>query len=317
MHGIMVSIVKPKHLLVKVMIVLFLGALIVLGALGFLKPIITLLDSESFSVSLGSAKISLYRIIAGLFSLVILLWVARFLSNTSEVYIKRLQSMKASNRALVFNAVRLLIYFIAFLLALQIFGIDPTALAVFGGALGIGIGFGLQKVTSNFISGLILLFEKSVEEGDLLELSDGTLGFLRHTGARCSVIETYDGKEIMIPNEDLMTNRVTNWTYSSSRGRIEVKIGVAYDSDLEKVIQIALDSAKQHPRSSKTRLPECHLTEFGDNALKLTLFFWVDDVTAGRMEPQSDVMCTILKAFREQHIVIPFPQRDVHMKPSE
>ena len=121
----------------------------------------------------------------------------------------------------------------AFLFSLDLIGLDIMTFTVFSGAVGIGIGFGLQKVTSNFISGLILLFEKSIEQDDLIELNDGTYGFVQHTGARYTLIETFDGKEIMIPNEDFITNRVINWTYSNSNGRVDIELGVSYNSDLE------------------------------------------------------------------------------------
>ena len=202
-------------------------------------------------------------------------------------------------------------------MGLDVLGIDLTAFAVVGGAIGIGIGFGLQKITSNFISGLILLFEKSVEEGDLIELNDGTIGYVRSTGARYTLIETFESREIMIPNEDFITNRVTNWTFSNSQGRIEINIGVAYGSDLDQVSEILINAAKEHPRCSKQPAADSFLVDFGDNSINFTLYFWVDDIVEGLKRPKSDVLFSIWRKFKDNNIEIPFPQRDVHIKNPE
>ena len=209
------------------------------------------------------------------------------------------------------------VYFLAFLFALGVLGIDLTALTVFSGAVGIGVGFGLQKIASNFISGIILLFEKSVEEGDLVELSDGIAGFVRETGARYTLIETFEGHEVMVPNEDFITNRVTNWTFSNSRGRIDINIGVSYGSDLDKVATLLVEAANGHPRCSQSPAAECFLVDFGDNSVNFTLYFWVDDVIEGRKRPRSDVLFAIWRKFKENDIEIPFPQRDLHIKNPE
>jgi small-conductance mechanosensitive channel len=193
-------------------------------------------------------------------------------------------------------------------------GIDLTALAVFSGALGIGIGFGLQKVTSNFISGIIILFEKTVQNDDLIELNDGTLGFLRNTGSRASLIETYDGKEVMVPNEDLITNRVINYTHSNKKARIKINIGVSYDCDLEKAQKLILEAAEEHPRTTKDPEPLCFLEEFADSSVNFILLFWVNDVIEGRYGPRSDVLFSIWNKFKENNIEIPYPQRDIHIK---
>jgi small-conductance mechanosensitive channel len=193
-------------------------------------------------------------------------------------------------------------------------GIDLTALAVFSGDLGIGIGFGLQKVTSNFISGIIILFEKTVQNDDLIELNDGTLGFLRNTGSRASLIETYDGKEVMVPNEDLITNRVINYTHSNKKARIKINIGVSYDCDLEKAQKLILEAAKEHPRTTKDPEALCFLEEFADSSVNFILLFWVNDVIEGRYGPRSDVLFSIWNKFKENNIEIPYPQRDIHIK---
>ncbi|MCC7260357.1 MAG: mechanosensitive ion channel [Alphaproteobacteria bacterium] len=292
---------------------LLLATVLTLGLMGYLKLAEEILSSEDFTLTIGSVKLSLYKILKGGVALVFLLWAASEVSETGEKYLRRLKHLRASNLALIVKAFQIAVYFIAFLLALDILGINLTSLAFLSGAIGIGIGFGLQKITSNFISGLILLFEKSVEEGDLIELTDGTMGFVRQTGARFTRIETFDSKEIMIPNEDFITSRVTNWTFSHNKGRVDIYVSVAYDSDSDKAHALILQAAREHPRCSRVTPPQCYLLEFGESALKFLLYFWVDDVIEGRYEPQSDVMRSILKKFKENDITIPYPRRDVHV----
>ena len=188
------------------------------------------------------------------------------------------------------------------------------SLTILSGAIGIGLGFGLQKITSNFISGLILLAEKSMEVGDLVELSAGEMGIVRRMGARYTLIETFDSKEIMIPNEDFITSRVINWTFTNRQGRVEIFVGVSYDSDLELAKSLIIEAAKSHPRCSKKPEPQCYITQFADSSVNFLLYFWVDDVTQGRLDAKSDVYMAIWKAFREHKITIPFPQSDVLIK---
>jgi small-conductance mechanosensitive channel len=310
----MLGLLKPSALGTLLYLVVGLGVLLSLNYFGFLTPLISFLDSEGLTLHAGDIRVSLYGAIKALFVVVILFWLAGNVSDFAAKRIKTMKKLKTSNKALVSKAIQVSTYAVAFLVSLDVVGIDLTALTVFGGALGIGIGFGLQKITSNFISGLILLFEKSVEIDDLIELQDGTYGFVRETGSRYTLIETFDTKEIMIPNEDFITSRVVNWTYTNSDGRIEIKVGVSYDSDIELARTLMLDAAAKHLRCAKNPPPACHLDEFGDSSVNFILYFWVEDVTLGRMEPKSDVMRAIWHSFAENNISIPFPQRDLHIK---
>ena len=275
---------------------------------------LSLLDGERLSYHIGDYRVTPYSVMKGLLALIILFWAAGVIADVGEKYISTLHKIRASNRALVTKAFQIFVYFIAFLVALDIFNIDLTALTVFSGAIGIGIGFGLQKVTSNFISGIILLFEKSVEKDDLVELSDGTYGFIRRTGARYTLVETFEGKEIMIPNEDFITNRVTNWTFSNKKGRVEIPVGVSYGSDLELAHKLMLEAVEEHPRCISDPEPVCYLCAFADSSVNFLLHFWVADVTEGRMLPQSEVMFSIWRKFKQHGIEIPFPQRDIHIR---
>ena len=313
MSRIWTVLLKPRAWLAKLLLVLMAAVFLSLGLLDYLEPIKAFLDSETLSFTVGAARFSAYLIIKALFTIVILFWLTGIFSEFGEKWIQSIRGVAASNKTLIIQAFQILVYFLAFIVGLDILGVDLTTLAIFSGAIGIGIGFGLQKITSNFISGLILLLEKSIEQDDLVELSDGTSGFMRHTGARYTLIETFENKEIMIPNEDFITNRVTNWTYSNNQGRVDISIGVSYNSDIEKAMALILEAACEHPRCIADPEPSCYLREFSDNSVKFLLFFWVADVVEGRYGPQSDVMRSIWKKFKENDITIPYPQRDLHI----
>jgi small-conductance mechanosensitive channel len=311
--NILPYIIKPKSWFIKAFILVLILTISVLGYFGYLKSTIELLDSEKLSFTLGSIKLSLYKLLKRATFIVLLIALANSLLDRGAKYFRRLRRIKPANKPLIIKIYQILVFFIAFMVGLNILNIKVASLALFGGAVGIGLGFGLQKITSNFISGLILLFEKSIEEGDLVELENGVYGFIRNTGARYTLIETFDSKEIMIPNEEFITKNVINWTYSNKQGRIDVQIGVSYKSDIEKAREFRLEAAREHEMCSKNPEPECFLREYADSSINFLLYFWVDDVTIGRFEPQSDVMRAIWKKFKDNDIEIPFPQRDVHI----
>ncbi len=308
------SFIHPKTMLAWLVIAVLVAGLVTLGVLGYLDPAVAFLNSPTLTFTVGNVSLSLYHVLKGLGALIVLFWFASLVSSFGERRLRRIRKLKASNRTLVVKGFQVGVYFITFLIALDVIGVDLTALTVVGGAIGIGIGFGLQKITSNFISGLILLFEKSVEEGDLVELDDGTAGFVRYTGARYTLIETFESRDIMVPNEDFITNRVTNWTFSNSQGRIDINVGVAYGSDYKKASELMVEAAKEHPRCSQEPSPECFLVDFADSSVNFTLYFWVDDIIEGRKRPRSDVLFAIADKFEERGIQIPFPQRDLHIK---
>ncbi len=308
------SIFRPRSVTAKGIVLIALAGLIAASYLGYLAPVEHLLDSDKLTFRFMDFTVSPYKILKALTVIIVFMWLASGIADQFEKRMGKIKSMRASNRELVTKAVTLIIYFLATVIALDIMGIDLTALTVIGGAIGIGIGFGLQKITSNFISGIILLAEKSVEIDDLVELSDGTQGFVRHAGARYTLVETFDGKEVMVPNEDFITNKVINWTLTNTKGRVEIVVGVAYGSDLDKVKELLLEAATEHPRCSEEPKPQCFLDEFGDSSINFSLYFWVDDVTEGRREPKSDVQFAIWRKFQSAGVEIPFPQRDLHIK---
>lgn len=314
MKNLLASLIKPRAWVAKLLLALAVALFFGLGFMDYLEPIRQFLDSDTLSFYLVDTRFSVYLILKALLTLIAVFWLAGIAAEFGETRVNAMQGIKASNRSLMVKILQILVYFVAITVGLNVMGFDLTSLTIFSGAVGIGVGFGLQKIASNFISGLILLFEKSIEEDDLVEMGDGTFGFVRHTGARYTLIETPDSCEVMIPNEDFITNRVTNWTYTNKTGRVEIMVGVSYSSDTDKAMELMLEAARSHPRGSSTHEPVCFMREFADNSINILLQFWVEDVTLGRYEPKSDVMRTILKSFREQGIEIPFPQRDLHIR---
>ncbi len=308
------SLIMPRTLVSKLVISAALIGLMIASYKGYLSQVEAFLDSEALTFRILDFKVSPFKVVNAFFIIAVFMWFSSGLASLAEAQIGKVQRLKASNKALLSKAATLFIYFMFTAVALDQIGIDLTAFTVVGGAIGIGLGFGLQKITSNFISGIILLAEKSVEQDDLIELADGTQGFVKHIGARYSLIETFDGKEVMVPNEDFVTHQVINWTLTSNKGRVEVLVGVGYDSDLDLVHKTMLEAANEHPRTSKDPEPQCFLENFGDNSINFSLYFWVDDVTEGRREPKSDVQRSIWRKFKEHGINIPFPQRDLYIK---
>lgn len=296
-----------------VMVAGLIGAvLIITNFTGNLQPFLDYLNR--FSFKLGSYEFSVVAIFKGLLAIGVLLWLAGVLTKLVRFIIGRFTKMRISNRELLAKASQIGIYFVLFVIALDVMGIDLTALAVFGGAVGVGLGFGLQKITSNFISGLILLVEKTVEVSDVVELENGIYGHVREIGARYTMIETLDTKEVMVPNEEFITTKVTNWTYTNPTGRMEIAVGVHYNSDLKLVQKIVVEALKDHPRVLRKPEPNCLLDEFGDSSVNFRLLFWVDDVSYKYFQVKSDVMMSVWDVLHAHDIEIPFPQRDLNVR---
>ena len=314
MNNFIAKFLKPRTTYAKCLLVLLIAAFFALGFMGYIKPIETFLSAERFSFQVGDIRFSLYLLLKSSIVLIMLFWATGIVSGFGETRIKTIKGVNALNKTLITKVFQFSVYFAAVLIMLGVLGIDLTVLAVFGGAAGIGIGFGLQKIAANFISGLILLFEKSIENDDLVELSDGTYGFVRHIGARYTLVETFDGKEIMIPNENFIISPVTNWTFSDNKRRLHIPVGVSYRSDIEKARELILESAKEYTECIDDPEPVCYLREFGDSSVNFLLLFWIDNDTESGLRPRSEVMFSIWRKFKEHDIEIPFPQRDLHIK---
>jgi len=288
----------------------FLVPALILHIFGALEPTIFYLDELYFKI--GKIKISLYLIIKAIIVLLTVFWLSGLISRKSKSYFENNKNIKSSTKGIISKFIDIIIYSVVFIIILKTFGVDLTALAVIGGAIGVGIGFGLQKIASNFISGIILLFEKSVEVGDIVELDNGSIyGTIKHFCGRYTLVEAMDGKEIMIPNEEFIIGKVTNWTYSNNRARIEIKIGVAYDSDLKKAKELMLQCALEHKKCIKYPEPECYVSNLNEYDITMILYFWINDIVEGRMGAKSDVMVNIFDKLKENNIKIPLPQREL------
>lgn len=292
---------------------IIIGSIILgLSFTGHLDSLIEFMDRISFKI--GTYRFSIVSLFKGIIALTILFWVAGVANKFIRFFIGRFSKLRTSNRELAAKAAQIAIYFILFMITLDVMGIDLTALAVFGGAVGVGLGFGLQKVASNFISGLVLLMEKTVEVGDVLELESGIYGHVRQIGARFTMLETLDTKEVMVPNEELITTKVTNWTFTNPTGRMEIKVGVHYNSDLDVARQALVEALQEHPRILKQPEPQALLDEFGDSSVNFRVLFWMDDVSYRYFQVKSEVMFAVWNKLKEVGIEISYPQRDLHIR---
>jgi len=204
------------------------------------------------------------------------------------------------------------LFTVGFLVAVSMAGLDLQKFTILAGALGVGIGFGLQNIVNNFVSGLILLFERPVKVGDVINI-DQDWGTIKRIGLRSTIFETFDRAEIIVPNADLISQKVTNWTFSSKIVRVNLQVGVAYGSPLEKVIGVLIRAAREHPDVSSYPEPDTVFEEFGNSSINFKLRFWVHSID-DRVRIRSEVAVIVDRLFRELGIEIPFPQRDLHLR---
>ncbi|HYD99979.1 MAG TPA: mechanosensitive ion channel domain-containing protein [Alphaproteobacteria bacterium] len=284
-------------------------SLVALEVLGLLDPLAAGLDRLALQV--GALRLSALTVVKGLLVLGLLLWGALALSRVAELRLEKVGGLSPSIQVLLGKLVRLALVGIAVVVALGSVGIDLTALAVFGGAIGVGIGFGLQKVVSNLLSGLILLLDKSIKPGDVIQI-DTTFGWITRLHARYVSVRSRDGREYLIPNEDLITNRVVNWSYSTDLIRLEVPVGVSYDADPHLVQRLLLEAAAKPSRVMREPKPVCNLTGFGDSAVEFNLRFWIRDPRQGVQNIKSEVLFAVWDALKAAGIAIPYPQRDLN-----
>lgn len=289
----------------------FAWTIAALNIFGLLEPVVTFLDGFAFTA--GNTRVSILLIVKAIGLIVMLLWGASILSGFLQRRINSLPALTPSVQILVGKVTRIALIAIAFFVALTSLGIDLSIFAVLGGAIGIGVGFGLQKIVGNFISGLILLMDRSIKPGDVIEVA-GTYGWVRSLGARYTSVVTRDGHEHLIPNEDFIVNTVTNWSFSDRNVRIRKPIGVAYKTDIRKAQALVIEAALDVERVLKQPPPQCHLTGFGDNSIDLEVRFWLGDPEKGTANVSSLVLLGIWDRFREHGIEIPYPQRDIHIK---
>ncbi len=291
--------------------------LVFLYSVEWLGPLISIL--ESMQVTLGNIQISAYGVVRVLLFGSILFWLGRLSNNTGQEIIRRQEKLDFRAKEVAAKLLQVTIFFVIFLLLLQIMGINLTALAVFGGAVGVGLGFGLQAIASNFISGIIILLDRSISLGDYIELEDGRTGVVRELTLRSTTLETYDGKDIMVPNEKFVTESFTNWTHKNQKQRYRVDFSVAYDSDIHKLVEVIKAAVASHPQVLSgddiplEERPDCEIDGFGDSGVNMFVEFWMEGIDDGRNRVGGDLMLLIYDTMREHGFVIPFPQREVRV----
>ncbi|TLS67568.1 mechanosensitive ion channel [Mariprofundus erugo] len=285
--------------------------MVALHLLGWLPDVLSALDTLAFR--LGDNRISLLLAIKLCLTVVFFWILALWIANIIEQQLHRSPHISSSAQVALSKFSKFFLIALAILIALDAAGIDLTALTVFSGAVGVGIGFGLQRISSNFISGFILLFDRSIKPGDVITVRD-KFGWVQELRARYIVVRDRDGVETLIPNENLVTSEVINWSYSDPNVRIKIRIQISYDDDPEQAMQLMLECARASARVLLTPEPLCRLIEFADNGIVLELRIWIADPEKGLGGVRSEVNLAIWRAFKQHGITIPYPQRDIHIK---
>lgn len=268
---------------------------------------------DALGITIGTFNISALLVLKGALYLFILLYIANFSAALSERYILNTHNMTRSTQILVSKIIRITLIVFAILIGITSSGIDLSLFAVFGGAIGIGVGLGLQRGVSNLFSGLLLLLDRSIQPGDIIELENGKFGWVKTMGGRHTEIVTGDNKSYLIPNEEFANQRVINWSHGDNMIGVSLDFGVHYKSDPHEVIRIAINAASKPKRILKEQPPTCFVTGFGDSAINFTLGFWIRDAENGLKSIRGEVFLALWDAFKENGIEIPYPHRDVYV----
>ncbi len=282
-----------------------------LSILNLLPETITALDT--FGIEMQGLRLTPLLVINSILTVSAMVWLAMLIGRFADNRIKTSEDLNPSLQVLLGKLIKAALMIVAVLAACSFVGIDLTALAVFSGAIGLGIGFGLQKVVSNLISGIILLVDKSIKPGDVISVGD-TYGKINELAARYASVISRDGREYLIPNEDLITSQVVNWSYSSDLVRIDLDFGVSYEASPHTVRDLAKTVAATHKRVQAVPPPVCHITEFADSSINYKLRFWIRDPGQGTVNVRGDVFLLLWDGLHEAGIEIPYPHRDVAMR---
>jgi small-conductance mechanosensitive channel len=286
-------------------------AVVALHLVGWLQPVLDTM--EKLSVSVGDSHITLLMVVKLVLLSVLYLVLAFWVSGLMEQRLRVARNINVSMRVGLTKVVKFFLVTLAILMALTEAGLNLASLTVFGGALGVGIGFGLQKIVSNFISGFILLGDRSIRPGDVITVG-GTYGWVKQLRARYIVVCNRDGVETLIPNENLVTTDVINWSYTDRRVRVKIPVQISYKDDPEQAMEILIKAARINQRVLEDPAPAVNLMEFADSGIILELRVWLSDPENGIGSVRSDVNRAIWKGFKAAGITIPFPQRDVHLR---
>lgn len=287
-------------------------SVVALHILGILPELIALLEAVRFSF--GKQQMNLWLLLQGAGAVLATLLVALWIGGVAETRLMSAQGIDGNLRIVLSRLVRALLILVAVLIGLPLVGIDLTTLSVFGGALGVGLGFGLQKIAANYVSGFIILLDRSIRIGNLIEVAGQRGGVTRIT-TRYTLLKNPSGIEIVVPNEMLVGSVIANETFSDPKVRVAVKAQVAYDADLERALDLMVEAARIQPRVLVTPPPKAIVTAFADSGIDLELGFWIADPEEGTGQVRSDILLAIWKSFRTAGIKIPYPQREVRVLP--
>tara|TARA_R110002110_G_scaffold415856_2_gene658417 strand:- start:20464 stop:21780 length:1317 start_codon:yes stop_codon:yes gene_type:complete len=283
--------------------------------MGWLDEISVFLDS--FKLSVGNITITLNSLIKTSIFGTLLFWLGKASSIKGQSLIRSQKGLDVRSKELFAKLFEIALYILIFILLLEIVGVDFTTLAIFGGAVGIGLGFGLQSIASNFISGIILLLDRSLSVGDHIELEDGQQGVVRELNMRSATVETYDGKDVLVPNEKFISSTFINWTHANTKQRYSLNLQVSYNTDLHKLFDIIRETVSTHPQvlSGESypieERPDAEISSFGDSGVNILIEFWMDGIDDGRNKVGADLLLMIWDAFKEHNIQIPYPQREI------
>lgn len=283
-------------------------ALVALHLVGWLPELLTWMDEVAFTV--GKAQISVLTLCKLAVSVALWLLLALWIARMIESRLHQSLQLDPSTRLGLAKFSKFLLLTLALFIALNSVGIDLTALTIFGGALGVGLGFGLQRIVSNLISGFMLVFERSIRPGDVITVGK-SFGQVRELRARYVVVRSRDGTEVLIPNENLITSEVINWTYSDRNVCIKVPVQISYRDEPELALRVMLDVAHANPRVLPEPAPSCLLTAFGEKGIDLELQIWINDPEAGIGNVHSEILLAVWHAFKQQHISFPPPPREM------
>ena len=291
-------------------IALAIWMIVALHVTGLLSDLIEVLEAVHFPV--GRQQLSLWDLLVGAVSVVLTLLLAMWVGSVLEARLMTATSLTANSRVVLSRLSKALLAFVAVLVALSLVGIDLTVLSVFGGALGVGLGLGLQKIASNYVSGFIILLDRSLTIGDMITV-DKYYGAVSQINTRYTVIKALDGTETIVPNEMLVSSPVINHSYSDRKVRQAVKVSVAYASDIDRALQILVDAALSEERVLRDPPPAAFITGFGADGIDLEVGFWIPDPEQGTLSVRSAIARCLLQRFKEGDIEIPFPQRDIRI----
>ena len=279
--------------------------------LSILRPSIEVLDKIGLGV--GDERISLWLIIETAIILALLIPISGRVINFIQPKIEQSPSLTPKVQVLLIKLLKIVLYTVVILVALDSVGFDFHLLAVFSGAVGLGVGFGLRKVVSNLVSGVIILMDNSIRPGDVIEI-EGVYGWIESLHARFVSVVTRDGTSFLIPNDDLISNKVINWSFSGHGKRLRLPVGISYNSDVHQAMDLMVAAAKKFSRVLKHPAPSTRLIEFGDSSIRLELRVWIRDPQKGVRNIQSQILLSIWDAFHEHQIEFPFPQRDLSLR---